>query len=327
MDWANFGPKKLISPSGLGPAQKAGLGQDPPGPATKTGGGNYFPPTPACRTLFVLHAEKEKKSKNARMREKKGYLARRGRCVTGLPTSLAVLRWRPVAVSSGAVVPTTAPSGATVSHGAVTFFPVPCCSFVFSRSLAVSSFPSSQCWVFGVSLLCFGWFSLLFSLFGFFFFGLSPSFFSVFSFFSSLPFPPPRPVLFSAFLGSIYRAKGVAFSHGEQLAGRPLGATAKVRLHPVFWQVRGRLVCSVGGLQAREGPEKIQTKAPFSLLPRCNVWGGRRKRNSVVQNDTVLLLFFFFLFFFECMKRRRFGENAPFHLNVAPECAKFQISP
>jgi hypothetical protein len=27
------------------------------------------------------------------------------------------------------------------------------------------------------------------------------------------------------------------------------------------------------------------------------------------------------------MKRRRFGENAPFHLNVAPECAKFQISP
>jgi len=53
-------PKKLISPSGPGPAQKARLGQDPPGPATKTGGGNYFPPTPACRTLFVLHAEKKK---------------------------------------------------------------------------------------------------------------------------------------------------------------------------------------------------------------------------------------------------------------------------
>ena len=45
--------------------------------------------------------------------------------------------------------------------------------------------------------------------------------------------------------------------------------------------------------------------------------------NSVVQNDTVLLFFFFF----ECMKRRRFGENAPFHLNVAPKRAKFQISP
>ena len=27
------------------------------------------------------------------------------------------------------------------------------------------------------------------------------------------------------------------------------------------------------------------------------------------------------------MKRRRFGENAPFHLNVAPERAEFQISP
>ena len=27
------------------------------------------------------------------------------------------------------------------------------------------------------------------------------------------------------------------------------------------------------------------------------------------------------------MKRRRFGENAPFHLNVAPKRAKFQISP
>jgi hypothetical protein len=27
------------------------------------------------------------------------------------------------------------------------------------------------------------------------------------------------------------------------------------------------------------------------------------------------------------MKRRRFGENALFHLNVAPKRAKFQISP
>jgi hypothetical protein len=82
-------------------------------------------------------------------------------------------------------------------------------------------------------------------------------------------------------------------------------------------------VCSVGGLQAREGPaKKFKLKHPFSFFPAaCS--GGRRKRNSVVQNDTVLL----FLFFFECMKRRRFGENAPFHLNVALERAKFQISP
>lgn len=87
----------------------------------------------------------------------------------------------------------------------------------------------------------------------------------------------------SAFLGSIYRAKGVAFycSHGEQPAGRPLGAIAKVRL-PRFsgkCAAGGRPVCLVGGLQAREGPTKIQTKAPFFLLPRC-MFGGRRKGNS-----------------------------------------------
>jgi hypothetical protein len=85
-------------------------------------------------------------------------------------------------------------------------------------------------------------------------------------------------------------------------------------------------VCSVGGLQAREGPaKKFKLKHPFSFFTAaCS--GGRRKRNSVVQNDTVLLFLFSF-FFFEWMKRRRFGENAPFHLNVAPERAKFQISP
>jgi hypothetical protein len=58
MCWADFGPKwtgpisaqKLASPSGLGPT-------------TKRAGGNYFPPAPACRTLFVLHAEEKKKIK------------------------------------------------------------------------------------------------------------------------------------------------------------------------------------------------------------------------------------------------------------------------
>ena len=48
--------------SGPDSAQKTGLGQDPPGPIQNgAGGGNYFPPTPACRTLLVLHAGKEKK--------------------------------------------------------------------------------------------------------------------------------------------------------------------------------------------------------------------------------------------------------------------------
>jgi hypothetical protein len=84
--------------------------------------------------------------------------------------------------------------------------------------------------------------------------------------------------------------------------------------------VGGRPLCPVGGLQAREWPAEIQIKA--KLFPSSPLRDRGKKMNSVVQNDTVLLFFLF-----ECMKRRRFGENAPFHLNVAPECAKFQISP
>ena len=40
-----------------GPEDRAGPGSAWPKP--KRGGGNYFPPTPACRTLLVLHAGKE----------------------------------------------------------------------------------------------------------------------------------------------------------------------------------------------------------------------------------------------------------------------------
>ena len=69
--WADFGPKnglgrsrpkKLISPSGPGPAQKARLGQDPPGPATKTGRGELFPPPPlhAERYSFCMQRRKNK---------------------------------------------------------------------------------------------------------------------------------------------------------------------------------------------------------------------------------------------------------------------------
>jgi len=85
--------------------------------------------------------------------------------------------------------------------------------------------------------------------------------------------------------------------------------------------VGGRPLCPVGGLQAREWPATIQIKA--TLFPSSPLRDRGKKMNSVVQNDIVLLFFFFF----ECMKRRRFGENAPFHLNVAPERAEFQISP
>jgi hypothetical protein len=93
-------------------------------------------------------------------------------------------------------------------------------------------------------------------------------------------------VSFSAFLVSIYRAKGVAFycSHGEQPAGRPLGATAKVRLPPVFWQVRGRWSASVFGRWApgERGPGKIQTKAPFSFFPAA--CSGEEERGTVFRS-------------------------------------------
>jgi len=106
-----------------------------------------------------------------------------------------------------------------------------------------------------------------------------------------------------------------------------LGATAKARPPPssVFWQVRGGWSAIVSGRWApgESGRQKFKKKQPF--FPSSPLRDRGKKMNSVVQNDTVLLFPFFF--FLECMKRRRFGENAPFHLNVAPKRAKFQISP
>jgi hypothetical protein len=127
----------------------------------------------------------------------------------------------------------------------------------------------------------------------FFFLRVLSLFFLCFSFFSSLPFFS-SPV--SVFLGSIYRAKGVAFycSHGEQPAGRPLGATAKVRLPPVFWQVRGGWSASVFGRWApgERGPGKIQTKAPFSFFPAA-MFGGEEERGTVSFKTTPFCFFFF----------------------------------
>jgi hypothetical protein len=104
---------------------------------------------------------------------------------------------------------------------------------------------------------------------------------------------------------------------------RLVGHWARLPRFGGWCAVVGRPLCPVGGLQAREWPAEIQIKA--SLSPSSPLRDRGKKMNSVVQNDTVLLFLFFFVF--ECMKRRRFGENAPFHLNVAPKRAKFQISP
>jgi hypothetical protein len=98
--WADLGPKwvgpisaqnkkHIIFWARPGPEDRAGPGSAWPKP--KRGGRNYFPPTPACRTLLVLHAGKEKEM-NARMRRKVTW--RGGGCA-----SLAVLRQRLVAVA------------------------------------------------------------------------------------------------------------------------------------------------------------------------------------------------------------------------------------
>jgi len=86
--------------------------------------------------------------------------------------------------------------------------------------------------------------------------------------------------------------------------------------------VRGRPVCSVGGLQAREGPAKFKQKPLFSFFTAA-MFGGEEERGTMSFKTTPFCSFLFF-FLIKCMKRRRFGENAPFHLNVALERANFK---
>jgi hypothetical protein len=182
-------------------------------------------------------------------------------------------------------------------------------------------------WLSFLSVLGFWWLSPSFSLFFFRFFFSVSLFFSVLlsglSLFGFSFFFPPSPSSSQRSWALFIEAKGAVFysSHGEQPAGRPLGAAAEVR-----WVVRGGWSAIVFGRWApgESGRQKIKKKQPF--FPSSPLRDRGKKMNSVVQNDTVLLFLLFF-FFFECMKRRRFGENAPFHLNVAPKRAKFQISP
>jgi len=86
---------------------------------------------------------------------------------------------------------------------------------------------------------------------------LSPLFF-VFSLLS--PLCSPFPSLLLCWLLFIEPSEWLfAVEHGEQPAGRPLGATAKARPpSPVFWQVRGGWSAIVSGrwAQAREWPAK-----------------------------------------------------------------------
>jgi len=116
-------------------------------------------------------------------------------------------------------------------------------------------------------------------------------------------------------------------AHGKQglrrLVGH-LGAAVEVRL-PRFSgrrAVSGRPGGEVGGPERgasgwwpRGERGWFKEEKPFFFLLLHHVQGGRRKRNSTVQNGTVRSLFFFMY------------ETASFQLKMAPERAKFQISP
>jgi hypothetical protein len=123
-------------------------------------------------------------------------------------------------------------------------------------------------------------------------------------------------------LGGIYRAKGVGASllppyrcaWGAALSC-PTTTTDEVA-NRCGWQGAAPPVFHYDGTWGigfwqstwQEGVKKKKTKVVF--FPCCTS-RGRRRRNCVAQNDTVL-------FFFFNMKRRRFGQNTPFHLNIAP---------
>jgi len=124
-------------------------------------------------------------------------------------------------------------------------------------------------------------------------------------------------------------------AHGERVSRRLVGGAAVQACFPRFRQ-RGGWSASVFGrwsngvgprvgrwAQGERGTSKIKQNF-FFLLPRC-MFGGKEERGTVPFKTKPFSPFCFFLI--KCMKRRRFGENAPFHLNVAPERANFQISP
>jgi len=176
--WARPGPEDWAGPGPAWPSNK------------RWRGGLFSPHPPACRTLFVLHAEKKKCSNEGR---KKNYLARRRLCVPGGAAAEA--------------------GGGVVAHGrrlqaALRLFRM---SGSFSPFLPFSSF--LVCFFPFVCGFFFPLFPFLFSVFfGSSLFLLSPSFYlffrvflfpslsSVFSVFSSPPF-------IAAVLFVIYRAK------------------------------------------------------------------------------------------------------------------------
>jgi len=328
MDWANFGPKKLISPSGPGPAQKAGLGQDPPGPAKKTGGGNYFPPTPACKTLFVLHAEKEKKVKMQEWGRRRvtwrggggaSLVCRlRWRCCGGGRWRCQAALWFQRQLQAVLQSP-------TVQRRSSRFLAVLSFSHVPSRFLAF--LPLSVGFLVSLSSVSVDFLSYSLSLV-FFSSGYLPLFSLFFRFSPLFPFLLPGRSFSQRSWVLFIEPRAWLFLMGSSWL---VGHWARL---PRFGSTRfsgrcvvGQCVRSVGSRRERDR-KKFKQKPLFPFFPAA-MFGGEEERGTVSFKTTPFCssFFLFFFFFFECMKRHRFGENAPFHLNVAPECAKFQISP
>ena len=97
MDWADFGPNTIIL-FWARPGPEEGAGPGPTWPSDRRWrGGELFSPPPSCMQNVIRSACKGKKrNRCSNEGRKKNYLARRRRC---LAASLAVLWWRPVAVS------------------------------------------------------------------------------------------------------------------------------------------------------------------------------------------------------------------------------------
>jgi len=175
---------------------------------------------------------------------------------------------------------------------------------------------------FSVSLLYFGWFSLLFSLFGFSFFGLSPSFSRFFfcffssrflssfqffllvfffsSFFSPRLFSSPPSI--AAVLIVIYRAKWVAFrcgawgAAGRSAIGRDCQGSAPLPgfLVGARWVV-GHCVRSVGSMR-ESGRQKIQIKATLFPSSPLHVRGEEERWTVSFKTTPFCSSFFFWMY-------------------------------